>query len=66
VLATYDAASKAAYNDWYAHRYHHPADDLSTPVDWQAARDFNAFFYAVTRRTADLPDPIALKPGGKP
>jgi hypothetical protein len=66
VLATYDAASKAAYNDWYAHRYHHPADDLSTPVDWQAARDFNAFFYAVTQRAADLPDPIALKPGGKP
>jgi hypothetical protein len=66
VLATYDAASKAAYNDWYAHRYHHPADDLSTPVDWQAARDFNAFFYAVTQHAADLPDPIALKPGGKP
>jgi hypothetical protein len=66
VLATDDAAAKAAYNDWYMHRYHHPADDLSTPIDWQAARDFNAFFYVVTQRAADLPEPIALKTGGKP
>ena len=66
VLATYDAPSKAAYVDWYEHRYHHPADDLSTPIDWQAAKDFNAFFYAMTRGAADLPVPIALKPDGKP
>jgi len=58
VLATYDAASHAAYEDWYRHRYHHPADDLTTPIDWQAARDFNAFFYAVTRGAADLPGRI--------
>ena len=61
VLATYDDRSQAAYVDWYKHRYHHPADDLSTPIDWQAARDFNAFFYRVTQETADLPAPIALK-----
>ena len=61
VLATYDARSRAAYVDWYEHRYHHPADDLSTPVDWQAARDFNTFFYRVTQETADLPAPIVLR-----
>lgn len=66
VLATYDAPSKAAYTDWYMHRYHHPADDLSTPIDWQAAGDFNRFFYAVTQAVANSPAPIALKPGGKP
>ena len=65
VLATYDAKSRAAYNDWYARRYHHPADDLSTPIDWQAARAFNTFFYRVTEETADLPAPIALTASGK-
>ena len=66
VLATYDARSQARYDDWYEHRYHHPADDLTTPVDWQAARDFNRFFYAVTQATANSPVPIAWNPGGKP
>ena len=65
VLATYDAKSRAAYNDWYAHRYHHPADDLSTPIDWPAARAFNTFFYRVAAGTANLPVPIALTTGGK-
>ncbi len=32
------------YRDWYARRYHKPQDDLSTPIDWQAAVTFNDFF----------------------
>lgn len=55
VFATYDDASRAAYRDWYERRYHHPADDLSTPMDWQAARDFNGFFTALTEAAADAP-----------
>lgn len=55
VFATYDEASRAAYRDWYERRYHHPQDDLSTPIDWQAARDFNGFFIALTEAAADAP-----------
>lgn len=65
VLATYDARSRAAYTDWYVRRYHHPADDLSTPIDWTAAHTFNRFFYRLTQATADLPAPIALTASSK-
>ena len=66
VFATYDAASRAKYRDWYERRYHHPADDLTTPIDWQAAADFNRFFIALTEAAADAPQPIAWQPGGRP
>lgn len=66
VFATYDAASRSRYRAWYEHRYHHPADDLGTPIDWRAARDFNAFFYDITAAAANSPAPIAWKPGGRP
>lgn len=59
VFATTDETSRAAYRDWYERRYHHPADDLSTPIDWQAARDFNEFFIALTEAAADAPGRIA-------
>ena len=66
VFATYDAASRAKYRDWYERRYHHPADDLTTPIDWQAAADFNRFYIALTEAAADAPQPIAWQPGGRP
>jgi hypothetical protein len=66
VFATYDAVSKARYRDWYERRYHHPADDLSTPVDWQAAADFNRFFIALTEVAADAPGQFQWHPGGRP
>ena len=65
VFAAYDEPSRARYRDWYQHRYHHPADDLTTPIDWQAAADFNRFFYALTQAVADAPDRVAWKPGGR-
>jgi hypothetical protein len=65
VFATYDDASRARYRDWYERRYHHPADDLSTPIDWTGARDFNAFFYALTEAVANGPRP-AWAPGRAP
>ena len=33
--------------------YHKPQDDLDQPMDWQAAADFNRFFYALVERTAN-------------
>jgi hypothetical protein len=66
VFATYDAASRAKYRDWYERRYHHPADDLATPIDWQAAADFNRFFIALTEGAADAPGRIAWAPGARP
>ena len=66
VFATYDDFSRERYRDWYQHRYHHPADDLSTPLDWKAAGDFNRFFYALTQTVADAPGRIEWKPGGRP
>ena len=53
VLATYDKPSLDRYYDWYQRRYHHPADDLDTPIDWQAAADFNRFFYMLTEAVAN-------------
>ncbi|GEN99984.1 hypothetical protein NSE01_18170 [Novosphingobium sediminis] len=66
VFATYDDASRAKYRDWYERRYHHPADDLSTPIDWQAASDFNGFFTALTEAAADAPGRITWNWGLAP
>lgn len=66
VFATYDATSRARYRDWYQRRYHHPADDLSTPIDWRAAGGFNRFFRSLTQSVADAPVAVSWKPGGRP
>lgn len=41
------------YRDWYNRRYHRPQDDISTPMDLDAARDFNRFFYALVETAAN-------------
>lgn len=66
VFATYDESSRARYRDWYERRYHHPADDLSTPMDWQAAADFNRFFTGLTEAAADAPARFVWTAGSKP
>jgi hypothetical protein len=66
VFATYDDSSRARYRDWYERRYHHPADDLDTPIDWDAAADFNRFFYALTEASANAEQRPEWKPGGRP
>ena len=45
--------SERIYRQWYQQGYHRPQDDLNQPIDWQAARDFNRFFYALVDRVAD-------------
>ncbi|HEY0414588.1 MAG TPA: M28 family peptidase [Allosphingosinicella sp.] len=41
------------YRLWYRTRYHHPADDLTQPMDFAAAAKFNAFFYRLVEAVAD-------------
>ncbi|QXQ08578.1 M28 family peptidase [Sphingosinicellaceae bacterium] len=51
----YDAGTEAErrYREWYAVRYHRPQDDMTQPIDFQAAADFNMFFYRLTATVAD-------------
>jgi hypothetical protein len=55
--------SERIYRRWYKTGYHKPQDDLDQPIDWQAAADFNRFFYALVQRVADQPAAPAWKPG---
>ncbi|MCT2558880.1 M28 family peptidase [Tsuneonella sp. YG55] len=47
------SASEAVYREWYRTGYHKPQDDVNQPIDWQAAADFNRFFYALVDRVAN-------------
>ena len=47
------------YREWYQVRYHRPQDDLTQPMDFQAAGDFNRFFYKLAETVADT----EAKPG---
>ncbi|HET6969558.1 MAG TPA: M28 family peptidase [Phenylobacterium sp.] len=53
------------YREWYQVRYHRPQDDLTQPVDFQAAGDFNRFFYALAETVADSPERPAWTPGSR-
>jgi hypothetical protein len=61
----YDPGTEAErrYRQWYATRYHRPQDDMSQPIDFQAARDFNLFFYRLTAAVADDAQRPAFLPG---
>jgi Zn-dependent M28 family amino/carboxypeptidase len=54
--------SERIYRQWYRTGYHKPQDDLAQPIDWQAAADFNRFFYTLVARVADQSRPPAWKP----
>jgi hypothetical protein len=51
----YDNGSpeEAKFRTWYKTRYHKPQDDVTQPIDFQAAADFNRFFYTLTGVVAD-------------
>lgn len=55
--------SEQIYRQWYRTGYHKPQDDLKQPMDFEAAGDFNRFFYALVERVADQPAAPAWKPG---
>ena len=44
-----------AWRGWLAQRYHSTEDDLSQPVDLEAAAQFNSFFADLARTVADDP-----------
>jgi hypothetical protein len=50
------------YRDWYQRRYHRPQDDMTTPIDTDAARDFNRFFYTLVEAAANGAARPALTP----
>lgn len=43
------------YRHWYEVQYHRPQDDLTQPIDFQAAGMFNLFFYRLVETVADDP-----------
>lgn len=51
----YDPGTEAErrYRQWYQVRYHRPQDDMTQPIDFEAAADFNRFFYRLTEAVAD-------------
>jgi len=51
------------YRDWYNRRYHRPQDDISTPMDLQAAQDFNLFYYTLVETAANAAARPVMKAG---
>jgi Zn-dependent M28 family amino/carboxypeptidase len=41
------------YREWYQIRYHRPQDDVTQPMDFEAAGAFNRFFYLLAETVAD-------------
>ncbi len=54
------------YRDWYQRRYHRPQDDIGTPMDLDAARDFNRFFYTLVETAANAAEKPVVKAAAKP
>lgn len=54
----YDSGTDAEtrYREWYQVRYHRPQDDLTQPVDFDAATKFNQFFYKLIDAVGDAPN----------
>jgi len=48
------------YREWYQIRYHRPQDDMTQPIDFVAARDFNRFLYRFVAVVADADDRPAM------
>jgi Zn-dependent M28 family amino/carboxypeptidase len=61
----YDPGTDAErrYREWYNVRYHRPQDDLTQPVDFDAAAEFDAFFYKLTETVANAPERPGFKAG---
>jgi Zn-dependent M28 family amino/carboxypeptidase len=50
-----DSPEHQIMKKWRTERYHAPSDDLSQPVDFKAAADFNRFYLAVVESVANRP-----------
>ena len=51
------------YRHWYEVQYHRPQDDLTQPVDFDAAAKFDNFFYRLVETVADDPERPRILPG---
>ena len=51
------------YRHWYDVQYHRPQDDLTQPVDFGAALQFDIFFYRLVETIADDPERPRILPG---
>jgi Zn-dependent M28 family amino/carboxypeptidase len=49
----FENGGRAAYNDFIRNRYHEPDDDLTQPIDYEAAARFAELNYRVARKIAD-------------
>jgi hypothetical protein len=60
----YDRGTDAEmrYREWYQIRYHRPQDDLTQPVDFKAAAEFDRFFYRLVETIANAPTRPAIYP----
>jgi len=61
----FDAGTDAErrYREWYNVRYHRPQDDLTQPVNFDAAKTFDDFLYKLTETVANAPERPAFKMG---
>jgi len=61
----YDPGTEAErrYRAWYTNRYHLPQDDMTTPIDHEAAGTFNRFFFTLTERVANAETAPQWLPG---
>ena len=50
-----DSPEHRIMKQWRTERYHAPSDDLSQPVDFKAAADFNRFYLAVVESVVTGP-----------
>lgn len=48
------------YREWYRVRYHRPQDDVTQPMDFEAAGKFNRFFYKLAETLANAPTRPAM------
>lgn len=53
------------YREWYNVRYHRPQDDLTQPMDFDAAKTFDTFFYQLVETIADAPERPAILSGSQ-
>jgi Zn-dependent M28 family amino/carboxypeptidase len=53
------------YREWYQVRYHRPQDDLTQPMDFEAAGKFNRFFYKLAETVADADAKPGWTPGSR-
>ena len=48
------------YREWYQVRYHRPQDDLTQPMDFDAATKFDAFFYRLVETLGDAAERLRV------